>query len=85
MRGALQLSASEVRPARRPGDFQELSTQLFDINQNGKNLPLGIQRLMGNSENRVDKDHGISRLSYLRSVRPLRTSKNEVVAGLTAF
>jgi hypothetical protein len=48
------------------GDFQELSTQLFNLKQNGQNLPVGIQRLIGASGDRVDTEHGI--VGYLKSI-----------------
>lgn len=45
-------------------DFQELSKQLFDIQQNGKNIPVGLQRLGGFGK--IDYNHGIP--EYLTSI-----------------
>ena len=66
--GAWGLAIERVggQASEAAGDFQELSTQLFDLQQNGKNIPVGLQRLAGISGDKIDYKHGIP--EYLHSI-----------------
>ena len=66
--GAWELAIERVggQASEAASDFQELSTQLFDLQQNGKNIPVGLQRLTGISGDKIDYKHGIP--EYLKSI-----------------
>lgn len=54
-------SASEAA-----GDFQALSAQLYDLRQNGKNIPPELQKLAAESRVPIDINNGVP--GYLRSI-----------------
>lgn len=65
--------------AEAAGDFQTLSQQLFDLRQNGKNIPESLQKMGAEARVPIDYSHGLP--AYLHSLATAASELTKLHGG----